>query len=268
MRIYIAFAIVLTTLFACKNEQIPPAYTDSALNNEIDNAEVVEDSPYAAYSFDMLMGKFEPAEHPDYLLIDKQYADREGMYLHKDTYAAFQRMYDHAMKDEIQLVIRSATRNFESQKRIWENKWNGTTKVGGEDISKTITDPEIRALKILEYSSMPGTSRHHWGTDIDLNSFDNEWFETGEGRKLWDWLEENGPVYGFCRPYTEKNEDRPEGYFEERWHWSYIPLAKYFTDMAKKEHNDSKIDGFLGSEVADGIDVVEKYVFGINKDCL
>lgn len=220
------------------------------------------------YDFNMLMGHFDPAQHQDYVLIDTQYADRSGLYLHKDTYEAFKLMYAEALKKDIKLIIRSATRNFDNQKNIWENKWNGVTKVGGEDISKTIPDANLRALKILEYSSMPGTSRHHWGSDIDMNSFDNTWFEQGEGKKMLDWLEENAITFGFCRPYIAKNEIRPEGYNEERWHWSYLPLATYFTNLAKEKHSDDKIIGFKGSEVARELHIVEKYVFGINKECL
>ena len=220
------------------------------------------------YDFSMLLGRFDPAEHEDYVIVDSQYADRAGLYLHKDTYVAFIKMYNAAKSDSVDLTIRSATRNFEYQKGIWERKWTGETKVGGEDISETITDPKTRALKILEYSSMPGTSRHHWGSDMDLNSFDNEWFETGEGRQLWDWLEANAPTYGFCRPYTAKGSERPDGYQEERWHWSYMPLSSYFMSMAEEKHSDAEINGFMGSEVADEIDVVQKYVFGVNQDCI
>ncbi len=276
------FIVILVLLGSCKSEttSVSDSVSESASvsvsvsesktpgpQDEI-TEEMYNSMKYGKYGFDMLMGYFDPAEHADYVLIDKEYADREGMYLHKDTYEAFKKMNEAALEDGIKLVIRSATRNFDYQKGIWERKWNGETKVDGEDISQTIKDPKLRALKILEYSSMPSTSRHHWGTDMDLNSFDNEWFETGEGRKLWDWLETHAGEYGFCRPYTAKGEERPEGYFEERWHWSYMPLAKYFTDLARKQHSNEKIKGFLGAEVAEEIDVVEKYVFGINKDCL
>jgi LAS superfamily LD-carboxypeptidase LdcB len=222
---------------------------------------------YADYGLDMLLGKFEPSKHKDYILIDVQYADREGMYLHKDSYAAFQEMYNSASKEGIDLIIKSATRNFDYQKGIWERKWSGETKVRGEDLSVTITNPAERALKILEYSSMPGTSRHHWGTDIDLNSFNNDWFETGEGKIILDWLEENASKYGYCRPYTTKNEKRPTGYQEERWHWSYMPLANHFMELAQKQHNDNRIEGFMGANVAADIQVVKNYVFGINKAC-
>lgn len=265
IRVFTIFLIVLVS--ACRNtEPVSPMVEPPQVESKTVQEEVI--SPYAKYDFEMLMGRFVPADHEDYVLIDEKYADRTGMYLHKDSYSAFIKMYDAALADGIKFQIRSATRNFDYQKGIWERKWNGETKVGGEDISKTIADPKTRALRILEYSSMPGTSRHHWGTDIDLNSFDNKWFETGEGKILLEWLETNASQYGFCRPYTAKDEKRPDGYFEERWHWSYMPLAKYFSDLAKKQHNNSKIVGFQGAEVASEINVVEKYVFGINEECL
>lgn len=254
-------------LLSCAEMDKKETFVKNVAEPFVEEKIVDPDTVLYNYDFEMLMGRFDPAKHADYVLIDKKYADRAGMYLHTDSYKSFISMSDAAMKDGIKLVIRSATRNFDYQKGIWERKWNGETKVGGQDISETIRDPKTRALKILEYSSMPGTSRHHWGTDIDLNSFDNSWFETGEGKKLWDWLENNASTYGFCRPYTKKDDERPDGYFEERWHWSYMPLASYFTELAKKEHNDSKIVGFQGAEVAKEINVVEKYVFGINKQC-
>ncbi len=119
---------------------------------------------------DYLMGKFVPSKHPDFTVIKTKYASRNGMYMRKDAYSAFQKMHEAAIKDGVNLKIISATRPFDRQRSIWEAKWTGSRKVGGLDLSKTIADPSTRALKILEYSSMPGTSRHHWGTDIDLNN--------------------------------------------------------------------------------------------------
>lgn len=58
---------------------------------------------------DYIMGRFDPSKHPDFVLIDPQYADKTGMYLRKDTYKAFLEMYEHAKKDGIQLKIKSAT---------------------------------------------------------------------------------------------------------------------------------------------------------------
>lgn len=221
-----------------------------------------------AYTMEYLTGKFDPARHVDFIKIDPQYADRGGMYLRKDAYDAFIEMHRAAAKDGINLVIRSATRNFEAQKGIWEAKWNGSRKIeNGKDAKVTYPDPATRALKILEYSSMPGTSRHHWGTDIDLNNFNNEWFSKGEGLRLYEWLSSNAANFGFCQPYTEKGTARPDGYNEERWHWSYTPVSKELLEQAEAQLKDGDISGFQGAATAPEIEVVRKYVLGINQAC-
>lgn len=217
------------------------------------------------FTVDYIMGHFEPAKHPDFVIIDIKHADREGLYLRKDTYEAFKKMYEHALKDGIRLQIRSATRNFNYQKGIWEAKWTGEKLIeGGENLAQTTPDPKDRALKILRYSSMPGTSRHHWGTDIDLNSFDNSWFEAGEGLNIYRWLAVHAEKYGFCQPYSA---GRSTGYLEERWHWTYMPVSAKLTSLAQKELRNEMINGFLGSEAAVMIDVVKNYVMGINEKC-
>lgn len=221
-----------------------------------------------AFTTDYLMGKFDPAKHPDFVKIEIQYADREGMYARKDTYESFKKMWSAAKEAGITLTIRSAARNFDYQKGIWERKWTGTTKIeNGKDASKAYPEPKTRALKILEYSSMPGTSRHHWGTDIDFNNFENSYFESGQGLKEYEWLVANAASYGFCQVYSEKGDARPHGYNLEKWHWSYLPIARQLTQLAKTALKDDMIEGFQGAEVAKEIGVVEKYVLGINGDC-
>jgi len=216
-----------------------------------------------------LMGKFDPLKNSDFIEIDIQYADRPGQLLHKETYTAFIRMYEAAKKEEIKLIIKSATRNFSAQKTIWEGKWNGKRLLEGNiNAAKKIPDPKQRALKILEYSSMPGTSRHHWGTDIDLNAFVNSYFEKGQGKKEYDWLVANAANFGFCQPYTPKGPKRPDGYNEEKWHWSYLPLAKRLSDQYQIRLSDTDISGFDGANTATEIGVIKKYVLGINHQCL
>lgn len=237
-------------------EKIPPADTGkvSAKTDE-------------TFSIEYLMGKFDPERHPDFVKVDKKYADDDQKLLRKDAYEAFLKMREAALKDGIELKILSATRNFNRQKTIWEAKWNGSRLVENQDLSKTIPNPEKRALKILEYSSMPGTSRHHWGTDIDLNSLEPAYFKSGTGKKIYAWLSENAATFGYCQPYSPKGEDRPFGYNEEQWHWSYMPVAKKLTDLAERSLKNEMISGFLGAETASGIDVVSKFVLGINPAC-
>lgn len=220
-------------------------------------------------TLDYVMGKYDPAQHEDFTAIALVHADRGGLYLRKDTYAAFIEMYEAAKKAGINLQIRSATRNFANQKRIWEGKWTGKRKVeNGENLAQSTPDPKARALKILRFSSMPSTSRHHWGTDIDLNAFNNPYFETGKGKDLYDWLVAHAAEYGFCQPYTAKGEQRPNGYNEEKWHWSYLPIAQPLTKFAQENMQDSLIQGFAGAATAVEIGVLEKYVLGINQACL
>ena len=218
-------------------------------------------------TLDFVMGKFEPRNHPDFTSIEKKYASRGGLLMQKKAYEAFKNMYNEALKDGVKLQIRSATRNFVYQKGIWERKWTGQTKVGGKNLAKSIADPTQRAKKILRYSSMPGSSRHHWGTDIDLNSFENGWFTSGEGLKLYKWLQTNAANYGFCQVYTQKGPLRPTGYEEEKWHWSYKPLASQYTKFSREKSSADKFSGFKGAESAQAVNIVNHYVLGINPAC-
>ncbi len=223
--------------------------------------------PAVQYTLDYLMGKFEPSTHPDFTLISTAYANREGMYMRKDAYAAFQRMHAAAREAGVKLSIVSAARNFSRQQEIWEAKWNGARAVGGQNIAETIPDPVLRALKILEYSSMPGSSRHHWGTDIDINALTDSYFTQGEGKKVYAWLSRYAVEYGFCQPYTPFGTDRSSGYFEEKWHWSYMPISSILTRQAEQQLTDEMITGFKGAETAKKIKLVEKYVLGIHPNC-
>lgn len=225
-------------------------------------------NPVYVWSLDYIMGKFDPENDTSFVTVATEYADREGLYLRKETYEAYKKMHQAALTDSVVLVIRSATRNFDYQKAIWEKKWQGETPLEGREIASKIPAPTDRANAILRYSSMPGTSRHHWGTDIDLNAFNNSYFAQGQGQKTYTWLVKHAASYGFCQPYTAKGEHRPEGYEEEKWHWSFLPLSQSLLEEARKSLTNQMITGFLGSEVAPPINVVQKYVLGIDSSCV
>lgn len=219
------------------------------------------------YSREFLLGKFNPAKHPDFRLIAEQYAGRSGMYLHKAAYDAFVRMAKAASQDGIRLVIVSATRNFYAQKTIWEAKWTGERLVEGKDLSRTQPDPVQRALTILRYSSMPGTSRHHWGTDIDLNDLNNQYFTHGKGLKIYQWLQTHGAEYGYYQVYTPK-PPRPAGYEEEKWHWTYLPVSLEIIRQYQQKIRAQDINGFLGDKAAASLPVIRDYVLGVNPEIL
>lgn len=222
---------------------------------------------FSRISKNELLGKLDYSADTNFTKIAPIYSTKSNIYLRKEAYASFIKMHNAAKADGINLIIVSAARNFNYQKGIWERKWNGVQSVNGMNLAKTVPDPVERAKTILQYSSMPGTSRHHWGTDIDINNLNNAYFESGKGLKEYQWLKANAGKFGFCQTYTAQDESRPTGYFEEKWHWSYLPIAKVYTAYAKAFLKDQDITGFDGAEAAIPIQVVKNYVLGINQEC-
>lgn len=223
-------------------------------------------SVQAQTSLDYVMGKIKYAEDERFAKIPVTVANKEGMYLRKEALEAFQKMRKAAAEDVITLKIMSAARSFDHQKRIWEGKWNGNRLVEGKNIKTAFPDPAERARYIMKYSSMPGTSRHHWGTDIDINSFSPEYFNSGRGQKEYQWLVDNAHRFGFCQTYTEKGKERPHGYEEEKWHWTYMPIAKPLLMFFKNNITGADMKGFDGAGSIP-FEEVQKYVFGISKEC-
>ncbi len=222
----------------------------------------------SSITLDYLMGKFNPKTDERFVVVGTEHADREGLYLRKETYGAFLKMTEAAKKDGVRFVIKSATRNFDYQKGIWERKWTGKTKINGKDINDITQEIADKSSIILQYSSMPGSSRHHWGTDFDLNAFTNSYFEKGQGLKEYEWLSAHASEYGFCQPYSPLGINRPKGYQEEKWHWSYLPLSTTLTEQAGLRITDKMIQGFEGDNTAQTVNLVENYILGISKDCL
>lgn len=221
--------------------------------------------------WDYLTGRFNPVTHELFVSLSDcgvptnntpQYLRREAAIALKEMYDAFRK--DHA---DIPFWVQSSTRSFSDQKFIWDGKWSGTIMVMGKQLNKTISDPLKRAAEILKYSSIPGGSRHHWGTDVDLNILSVSYYESGDGIVLYRWLVKNAGRYGFCQPYSA---GRKSGHEEERWHWSYHPLAKKFFDewnsYNKKHPQGLTLKGlFLGSlEVGH---LAPLYMNAINHDC-
>jgi len=222
-------------------------------------------------AFTYVTGRFNPAKNSAFINLDKTQIphSRPKMYLRMETVENFQKLLADFRKDNPKIKIRiiSATRNYFSQKNIWSAKWNGRRKVTGVEDIRKIKDPLERAKIILNYSSMPGTSRHHWGTDFDINSLNNKYFEKGEGRVIYSWLKKNAHRYGFGQPYTA---GRTSGYKEEKWHWSYLPLSVKYLKIWNSLFNKNvktfqKKLTFPGAESSLSLSPV--YVNSINPNC-
>ena len=168
----------------------------------------------ASITPDLLMGKGRPTLFGD---------DHK---LLNEAHQAFEQMKAAARKDGIKIHSVSSYRNFERQKQIWERKYQQFTLEG--------LTPEAAIKKIIEYSTIPGTSRHHWGTDLDLIDLavkqpalvlETEHFEeNGVFCDLKRWLNENAAAFQFYEVYTY--DPLRKGFQYEPWHFSYAPLSK------------------------------------------
>ena len=210
----------------------------------------------AQYSKEELLGKINPASNSSFSLVPEEYCNKSGIYLRNEVLKAFLMLRQLAEDEGITLIIISGTRSFNHQKSIWDRKWVRTKYMGWQEIDK--------AIDILTYSSMPGTSRHHWGTDIDFNSLENSYFDAGDGLKVYEFLKRCGEELGFKQVYTSKKGGRT-GYEEEKWHWSYMPTSSVMLEKYNKLVSIQDLVGFNGSQVADSLQIIDNFVNGIAK---
>ena len=112
---------------------------------------------------EFLVGKHNYYTDTNFVEIPAHMAYRTEMFLLDEVYTAYFEMYQAAKKEGVNLKIISASRTFEEQRWIWEDKWKKNKATYPADTSL--------AKFIMQYSAMPGTSRHHWGTEVDLNSY-------------------------------------------------------------------------------------------------
>jgi len=254
------FQILSLLFFASCDTSVtetPSITLDSIDEQKIENKAIaksdVSDADDSLITKEFLLGKFDYRGHMLFTKVPNNLSSKE-IYIQKEVLDAFKLMCEAAAKDSISLKIVSGTRNFSEQKRIWENKWQRERAY--------FQTPKETALKILEYSSMPSTSRHHWGTDVDINSVESAYFKSEKGAAEYSWLLKNANRFGFFQTYTSKENGRT-GYSMEEWHWSYFPLAENYLDRYNDHIVSSDINGFMGCETAIEIDIIKNYVNGI-----
>lgn len=190
----------------------------------------------------------------------------DGFQLKKEAHDAFLAMKKAAYADGIDLKPISSYRSFEHQRSIFERKFQRFTDDDG-------MDPLAAIDKIIEYSTIPGTSRHHWGTDIDIvdgyrkvegDVLVPAKFEEGEPfADFKKWMDENSKTYDFHLVYTDTPGRR--GFKYEPWHYSYAPISipmlaefrrKNIMLLLKKENflgSDHFTEGFLTNYIEDNI---------------
>jgi len=210
-------------------------------------------------------------------------AERLGAPVHRDVVAPFEKLREAARKEGFDVRIESAFRGFDRQLGIWNRKAGGKQAVLDSnavplDIAK-LTEREL-VFAILRWSALPGASRHHWGTDIDIfdeaarpegyvvQEIPEEVNPGGMFGPLHQWLDERiaaGTSFGFFRPY---DRDRG-GVAPERWHISYAPiatswLAQLTTDVLRE--TVLRADLMLKEVVLHHLDAIyERFVINVNR---
>ncbi len=189
----------------------------------------------------------------------------KGINLRKEAHDAFVAMRESALADGIDIQIVSSYRSFEQQEAIFERKYQSYTDDGME--------PMAAIDRIIEYSTIPGTSRHHWGTDIDIvdgsqkasgDVLDPEKFgPDGPFEALKKWMDAHSEACGFSLVYTDN--PKRKGFKYEPWHYSYaaisIPMLTAFRKknilqlLEKEKFTGSEhfTTGFVNTYIRDNI---------------
>jgi len=158
--------------------------------------------------------------------------------IHRDVVAPLRALARAAWAEAgIELAAVSAFRDFERQRTIWNAKWRGERVLldrAGRPLEAVTLDPDARIDAILAWSALPGASRHHWGTDIDVidraampagyrpQLVPGEYAPGGMFGRLDEWLAASMGRFGFHRPYSrDLGGVRPEP-----WHLSHSRTAR------------------------------------------
>ncbi|MDR0516430.1 MAG: M15 family metallopeptidase [Fibromonadaceae bacterium] len=197
--------------------------------------------------------------------------------LHQATLDAFECFCNAASEHGFKPKIESGHRSFERQLLIWNEKVLGKRKIlneNGHEINRESLSDLDCMKAILLWSALPGTSRHEWGTDIDVIdaaavpedyeaqlTVEESFGIFGAFHKWLDMRIETGNSFGFRRVFLpDIGRIQPEP-----WHLSYVPEAskaeQSFTARNLGERL-SNSDILLLPQILDNLEwILEKHVF-------
>jgi LAS superfamily LD-carboxypeptidase LdcB len=157
--------------------------------------------------------------------------------LHAHVVTPFLNLRRAAAAAHFDIVPASSFRDFSRQLAIWNAKFNGTAPLNdpaGRPLEAAKLAPQARIEAILQWSALPGASRHHWGTDFDLIDRSAlapgyrvqltaaEFAPPGPFAPLAEWMDMNASRFGFFRPFRGVLS----GVRAEPWHFSFAPVAE------------------------------------------
>ena len=173
--------------------------------------------------------------------------------MQEEVYEAYERMRQAAAKEGIDIKVVSAHRSYNRQREIWNAKYKTLTLQG--------LPAKDAIQEIITYSTLPGTSRHHWGTDIDIIDNANpqsgdvllaeKFYGDGPSSALRSWMNRNAADYGFLEVYTD--HPNRKGFAHEPWHYTYHSLSKAYLEVLINQviSEIAKDEQLLGREFLD-----------------
>jgi len=199
--------------------------------------------------------------------------------LHRAVVEPFMRLRAAAATDGIDLLPASSFRDFSRQLAIWNGKCRGERALRdreGRLLDAATLDDNRLVETILQWSALPGTSRHHWGTDFDVidgaalprgyrvQFIPAEYAGDGVFSGLNSWLNAHAEDFGFYRPYgTYRGGVQPEP-----WHLSHAAtaecaLAQFSVEVLRQALDGS---GILAWPALEGRlpEIVERYVHTVD----
>jgi D-alanyl-D-alanine carboxypeptidase len=128
-----------------------------------------------------------------------------------DAYDEWIKMKNDATSIGLNIWIQSGYRSYEYQQGLYEKYVSRDGKQQADT-----------------YSARPGHSEHQSGLSFDLNSVNDSFAATDEGK----WVQDNAYLYGFIIRYP-KDKSNETGYKYEPWHLRYVGK-----DLASKLYNN------------------------------
>ena len=159
--------------------------------------------------------------------------------IHPQALSAFQKLCRAASQAGLDIRAISIFRSHQQQLAIWNEKVRGQRPLLDRDgipLDDHTLTPRERVLAILRWSAIPGASRHHWGTDMDV--YDHGAIApgqveltpqevTGPCAPMHEWLDQNLERFGLFRPYARDLG----GVAPEMWHLSYHPVSGQYLEQ-------------------------------------
>jgi hypothetical protein len=179
----------------------------------------------------LCLSMYTSAQHIDPLFVLGKTSPPLVGSMQEEVYEAYERMRQAAAKEGIEIKVVSAHRSYHRQREIWNAKYKTLTLQG--------LPAKDAIQEIITYSTLPGTSRHHWGTDIDIIDNANpqsgdvllaeKFYGDGPSSALRSWMNRNAADYGFLEVYTD--HPNRKGFAHEPWHYTYHSLSKAYLEV-------------------------------------